>query len=362
MRTLFVLIFIVSIWNSFGQSTYNTYNNKQLYKKLPENCKRQLAVEDIAYCVYKEKKIKIYKTKFYNITKSLGVKVFPNSFNIQDDEILQFIEREILYYLLSNKIERKKREKEKQVYFSANNIISISYLYKLISNFQKYSINKEGKFYKVTLYNTFNNSLTISFPAIYTLIAGKDKVILQKLLYNEFNSINDDNKIVFHKLQDSTLLEVYDDVFVHKGNTFIIGNMSSNVYYDTLDLSGIVFDRLHIDESFSNLFLTNLANDKNIQVNLSMKNYDKIDFLQIELYKLLAFFNVNFIKYFGIEKVTKDKVRGSLLLYNKEMSYMHLLDVEIGIDQLFNEKLTMDIKMYTYMPSHNIKNMFGISK
>lgn len=360
MNLLSVIFYLFVFQKGICQDTYNKTQSELIYNRLSKKCQQDFAISDTISCNVKGYDFTIYKTHFVDGYVNYGLKLFPDRTIVKSDKILSFIERENLFYILSSTKEQYEREKTKHVYFSTDKGSSVSakLIYVITNPFQGYSINKEGTSYKIVLSGISNNKINIDFPANYTLITGRDKVGLQQLLYNELMCIEDNTISSYHK-HNTDLLEKSDDIFMYKGKTFLIGEMNTNVYYQQ-DKISIVFDKSHSKESFSNLFMTDISLNKNIQVNLIMKNYNTKDNLQITLSKLVSHFDKGFVKYFGIEDISDNTIRGSFLLYNKSYSYMHLLDTEVAVDELFNENTTIKIKMYSYIPTHNIKDLFGI--
>jgi hypothetical protein len=360
MRILvFSLLTFFSI-KTFCQDSYNKAITDKLFNKLPVKCQQQLVDKDTILCSIKNYNYTLYKTTKSNVLVRYGLSLFP--YYVEKNEILNFIEREVLFYILSSSNERKSRKdlKSIDVYKEDYSEFSSLYLNSIINHFKGYNIQKEGLNYNVSIFDNIDSKIIINFPANYNLITGLDKPTLQNLLLNSIKNYSIDANIRFTKEKTDNLI-TYDDIYIDRGETFLIGDMNTNIYYQQ-DKTGIVFDSLHIKESFSNLFLTNISLNKEMSVNLKMKNYDKIDFLNIKLNKLLSFFEKDYRKYFGVEKIENNKLKGSLLLYNESLSYMHLLDAEINIDDLFIDKSEINIKMYSFIPADNIKTLFGVSK
>jgi hypothetical protein len=107
------------------------------------------------------------------------------------------------------------------------------------------------------------------------------------------------------------------------------------------------------------LFLTDFSKDKEILIDLTLNNYNKVENLKLNLAQFLSHFDKNYYKFFGVEEITDKTIRGTLILYNRNLSYMHLLDI---VTEKNNLTHNIKIKMHTYIPTDNIKELFGLMK
>ena len=68
----------------------------------------------------------------------------------------------------------------------------------------------------------------------------------------------------------------------------------------------------------------------------------------------------NCLVYTGIQKYDKSMIGGSLMAVNMELGYQHLLMFSFSKDLIDRPKEhTIKIKMYSFIPIHNISSLFG---
>ena len=74
-----------------------------------------------------------------------------------------------------------------------------------------------------------------------------------------------------------------------------------------------------------------------------------------------GFFTQDYEKYFGIESLENDHLTGTLILYNRNAEFIHMAFVSTTLHDLMNSgKIYIDL--YSNIPQHNIKTLFGKDK
>ena len=362
MRKILVVFLFHTIF-SYGQKTsYDAYFNKLIKKCFNNKCHYIENNDSIFKCVINNQKFeyKVYKNTMGK--KEYRLNILPvDSIEGMQKILFDVVNRELGYYLLINNKDRKERTRIKQIKITKKNhkLVTVNDIYNLTQDFNNITITKKLLNYKIGLFsNKIKDTIIILFPVDYNIVFDKNKDELITDMYKNLLNQRDLNVNFSYSKQD---MQPYKNgLKIYNGEQFLIGEMNNNFYTD--NQGDFIFNKNFITESFSNLFITNLSNDKKITVNLKIKKYNG-DFYQVKLplKNILAYFD-NMKKFFGIETVTNKQIRGSLLLYNPELSYMHLLDIKSERDSLFDENIMMEIKMYPYLPAHNIKELFGIEK
>ena len=123
----------------------------------------------------------------------------------------------------------------------------------------------------------------------------------------------------------------------------------------------LVYNKSYPSESLSNLALTGSPTDHKITVDLKIKGYGNEDKpISMPLNKFLGHFDTHFKIYFGIEDAAADHLRGTLIIYNSVLNYLHLLDIRSDVISLFGDPGKLVGTFYPYIPTHNIKELFNI--
>jgi len=206
-----------------------------------------------------------------------------------------------------------------------------------------FSFNYDNHFYTATWNRGDTTLLSVSFPVEYELISGENK-------------IEADNNL----LQDirSTQVVIPTGQFVVKQDHYISERFTNRTY-----LSGgrLVSDPRHPLESCANMMLS-LQADGDYTINITQISYGfKKTVFDVPLKQWIAFCqNQDCELYFGIEELTgNNDVSGVLLAVNTAENYNHVLTVKIPSEALANRKGTIEARLYPYVPTHNVLNMFA---
>ena len=100
--------------------------------------------------------------------------------------------------------------------------------------------------------------------------------------------------------------------------------------------------------------------NKKIQLNIIHKIYgdEKYNY-KVNLNDFISFFSNEFELYFGIEEKTDENMSGTLIIFNRKLNFVNLLYVNTNKNSLFSENPSINAKLYTNIPSDNIKNLFA---
>jgi hypothetical protein len=343
-------------------------NVKKIYDQLPVTCKKQLIENKECECMLKGLRYHLKLETVGNVISNVGLKVFKdtvNSFNC--NSINSFVEREFLKFILDDNVARESRRKEDHVYiYYANSFQEFSLLKtpesisKVISDISGITIKQDSLKYNVVITNSRGEKIGMEFPAINSLISSMDKKELDEYISTDLLkdipiNPNPDQRQLNHTFNSE------GDLLVSEGEHFIIEDFTSYKYYkrekDTIKL---VFNKKYISESLSNLFLAGEPTNHRILIDLKIKGYgntDKNKLMGID--KLLTHFDSQFKFYFGIEDTCNDHLRGTLLIYNSSLNYLHLIDIKTDAESLFKDPGHLVGSFYPYIPTHNIKDLFG---
>jgi hypothetical protein len=205
-----------------------------------------------------------------------------------------------------------------------------------------------------------NGKITIIFPATNTVISGMDKKEYGEQVMASLKTIkNYANFIPKTPIKDQ--FKTYkDDIKVSVGNSYFKSITSTKYYKVTDDVVQPLFSREYPLESFCNIFLMPMEANKKIQLNITHKIYgdEKFDY-KVNLNDFVSFFSSEFEFYFGIEEKTDEHMSGTLIIFNRRLNFVNLLYVDTNKNTIFGENPSVNAKLYTNIPSDNIKNLFA---
>jgi hypothetical protein len=170
-----------------------------------------------------------------------------------------------------------------------------------------------------------------------------------------------DNKLTERNnlLSDSLLQK--GDLYVKEGGNYLIKGFSGNTYYrKNADSFLPVYQQQYVKESFANLFLTQLFDNHPVSMSIKIKSYgeDKAT-INTSVMQFLSHFDASYQLYVGIEEFENDHIRGSLILYNPVLNFIHLIDMKTTPANLFgNGQNQISAVMYPFIPCHNIRDLF----
>ncbi len=215
--------------------------------------------------------------------------------------------------------------------------------------------------YKVG-WNTRVGTLLMTFPKQYELIIGKDKIEVE----------DDFQKELFLFLPETSLSENISPAelelvpgggyYRRKGVQYMIPTLNTDRYYGVSADStvSLLFDENHPELSLANLFLEGDRMDREVMMSAEHRRYGKRrDQLEIPVRQFVAFCKKEKCDpYFGVEKADKEKVAGTVIMVNSDLGYNHVLYYECDRQKFAHGDLVLKAWLYTYVPTHNIQNLF----
>ena len=303
--------------------------------------------------------------------KHLGVSLFDKETkNYFGETICNFHERIFLELILLSDIEMNKICKEYGINIFAEDVTGNQILSKKdlnsILHFIKqdeiqYILVKDSLMWTST-WKDKTRKIEINFPATFSLLSGTDKKEADILFEQEITKYSAKKIPQALLLLNRKDLELADNgFFVKKGKSMFIKSMMSNLYfrYKQGDGYSLVFDSRYPLESLSNLFMHPDINAKKLTINVEHKTYgNESKTNNLNLYDFLLFLDKDFETYIGIEQYTSEQLKFTILFRNLYYNCHHLLYVETTPNTIFESKGTLKGTLYTYIPNHNIKDMF----
>lgn len=366
---IYIVSFVFCFVSGLQAQTFSSRKLTEIGELFPKTC---LPVTDSIFnCpqIANEKSFTVrYNTK--NEIEHLGISLFsPETKELINQPVCDFIER-LLLELALQKTQKDVVQKLKQYKIAIqingvayeNTNVSLLHIQDDLRNPVCFSLTQNTSEYIAYWELEKEKLFGISFPASRELIYGTDKkesddLIGKKILDGNCDTLFD---ISLDTVTVSELVKLENsDVYKHKGNILLIDQINSDTYYQLKDsVPFLVFNSDYIQESLANLFIT-----KNIDTELKLKITHRMyggvtpEFV-IPLSRFLCLFN-DFETYcLQYHHTTSDLISFSVILHNKDFSFVHLLRLKTTKDELVKENGVLEADFYTNMPLHNVKNLF----
>jgi hypothetical protein len=368
---IYSLIFLFIIQSNIvkGQEVFISNNLSEMYGLLPLECKNQLNINpSTVICNITGSKIPL-KIKYdrEGQVSHLGMSIFDFEDNlVYPSIILGLIERLSLeFYLLQDPQQLTKRNEERKIKtrlngtlltkFDKHHLQAIKNIFEE-NNFETEIVNFENHFLVKITNNTQN--LEFFLPANYQLISGLDKEEFAKQIHYQLTHLN---KIDYkwELITPSELARLSNGLFVNSRGEYF-KNISANVYYSCGNLCEPVLDSSYPLESIQNSFLMPITSDR-VKLTIEQRMYGnkKVNY-STTLKEFVSFFQKDHTLYFGFENNDKDNIEATLIISNDHLNYINLLQIKLTTKEFFsNELIFIESKLYTTIPSDNIKNLFA---
>ncbi|MGB0869855.1 MAG: hypothetical protein ACPGSD_09675 [Flavobacteriales bacterium] len=353
-----IIIFFLAVSISFvlsGQTSYHHVVNRIIEDELSEknildlnqNSSTSIKIENLEFKIGKENCLDSLNQYYF--------KLFPSTPSLNIADIERFVERKLLFWIIANKEEKEENQgiDKTYLYMKSGSFVSNAFIHSLQNGHFDYNVESRDSSYFVTLSNVKKQTLHISFPKNYYIISGKEK---QLLTLDFLNKISNNNSSHFYIDSLEGSLEFNNIISQTKEKFFLIKDIKNTLYKYT-DSNTILYDVGYPDLSFSNLLLSDISKDKNIEIRIKFTDYKSTDSVQVPLRNLLSHFDCTFDKYVGFEVMEGEQYRTTLVIFNKEYSYAHLFDIGVIKKNIFNEPLLLSANMYAFIPYHNIKEL-----
>lgn len=201
--------------------------------------------------------------------------------------------------------------------------------------------------------------LSVSFPAEHELISGENKLEAEA---NIEADILDAQIRRNTPVNDSTLSPtIQQDYFIKKGGTYLNKLLTSDLYFHRKDSSyTLISDISHPLESAANMMLsTESLSPCNMKIKQIMYGYKKKNY-EVPLNKWIAYCQNNGCElFYGVESFNQKGIKALVIAVNMAENYNHVLFVDIPLSVIGTEGGTIDAQLETFIPMHNVKNLFA---
>lgn len=316
------------------------------------------ALTDITFS-YKEKRLNIKVNEYGEITH-IGYKLFNDSLVILQKEnvpIFDFVER----YLLELDLMLDGRKPQERLKWDKITLVkgNVDMLRRINTNTPVSIEEIPRRMFRLT-WLIGKDELSITFPADCQLNRGADIIELENLAEKDIQRImpftKDELIQDWASLQPKQLQGIYvieDGYFISemvRGDILLI---KKNGVFELL------CDKGNPVNTVSNIMVTGMF-ERIIPTTMQFKKYGHVtDTLEVSLQQFISFCKEEGCKmYYGVEKINKDEIIGSIFAFNEKLGYNHILYVKFPLGILTGEEKTCRSTAHMYIPLHNMKEEF----
>lgn len=270
----------------------------------------------------------------------IGLQLFSDEMrSVANSPILDFLERYFLQLRFPSAVKSASNMiRDDEFRFLSGTMASISNL-RPTDNF---SYSYDNHRYVATWSRADKTLLSVSFPVEYELISGENKIEA------EDNLMADIQKTAVGQRKDNTTQE----------DSYINESFSSRLYYSK---GGLIADSRHPAETVANMMLsTNALGSYDISMTQISYGFKKKTF-RVPLRQWIAFCQDSGCQlYFGIENYgSNGEVNAVVMAVNHAENYNHVLTFSVPTDIIDSRQGTIEARLYPYVPTHNVENMFA---
>lgn len=308
-----------------------------------------------------------YTQSEYGVTVQLGARLFSESVRkAYDPVIISFVERLWVELLLRkttpSQVSLLKEYGVRMVLggypLGSGSFSRLSQALDVINSLSSLSITTGGNEIDMFMRSSTGSTLHIYIPASRDLLFPYDK----KEHEERFIKGITDNRTGFRQVipEQTDYTKTANGLLSIGGENYMIDSLSNDIFF-TPDRK-IVFSSEHPEESMRNL-LMGAVNPKavNIYMDLTPHTYNR----DIKRFKTSMSGFIGYIQEQGFRFYTGDMGRNAnrcqclLVMFHPVYNYLHMLSVSFTPNQIGADgEVTVKADLSTFIPQHNIKNLF----
>lgn len=275
-----------------------------------------------------------------NTVMHIGLRLFAEETRKLDDTpVFDFLERYFLQLKYPpTSITAQKMISDDQFQFMKGSLKTVDD----IQPSDGFGFNYDKRQYIATWNRDGQPLLSVSFPVEYELISGENKIEAENNLLVDIKRT---------EIKDVASKTAHDAHYINK-------NFSNRLYYQKGEL---VSSERHPAETAANMLLSLKAKGQyNLKVTQVSYGFKKTVF-DVPLRQWIAFCQNNGCHlYVGIEKIgDKGEINAVVLAVNEAENYNHVLTVTIPQEAIHTMMGNLEARLYPYVPTHNVKQLFG---
>lgn len=335
-RLLYIILSLILTLTASAQKNYRTAELRRLATLLAVD--ESSLKEGYNYLDIKNQHIVV--TVKGNTVMHIGLRLFAeDTRKLDNTPVFDFLER----YFLQLKypptlITAQKMISDDQFQFMKGSLKTVDD----IQPTDGFGFNYDKRQYIATWNRDGQPLLSVSFPVEYELISGENKIEAENNLLADIKRT---------EIKNTNSKTAHDPHYINK-------NFSNRLYYQKGEL---VSSERHPAETTANMLLSMKAKGQ-YELKVTQVSYGfKKTVFDVPLRQWIAFCqNSGCHLYVGIEKIgDKGEVNAVVLAVNEAENYNHVLTVTIPQEAIHNQKGSLEARLYPYVPTHNVKELFG---
>ena len=290
----------------------------------------------------------------------IGLKLFaPEIKTLYPSAVYDFLERYFLELsMISNVNDFEQKLKEDKVHLLTGSLQTV----KSITPETPFNIDRvDDKGYSVRWSVDDKEILNVMFPIEFELLLGMPKVEIEKQMQGMLKAAGNLAQVPPFVMPD--MEDMGDGMRRSIPSSFYeLESLNTTSYY-TLNAGAPVpyFASEHKDYAAANLFLTDVARNKNYRLYVEQSLYGgekstyTIPFLDWLNYCASQKLDV----YFGVEEEREDGLKVLVIARNHDLGYNHMLSVVIPDNFVDKADATLKAKFNAFIPTQNVKTLYG---
>lgn len=351
---------------AYGQATGNSPERiKRMVESMPY---KEIPLSGQFSCSELSNTAMFYTESRNGAIIQLGVRLFSEPIRkAYDPVIISFVERLWAELLLRKTIQgQSSLLKEYGVRIvlggyplGSGNFKKLSQAVDLINSMNSLTITTGGNEIDMFMRNTNGETLHIYIPASRDLLFQYDKKEHEELMITELAATKE--KYTCTAPSATNLSATGNGLLATGGECYMIDSLKNDIFF-TKNRS-VLFDENYPEESMRNL-LMGAVNENKLEgrvLDIRLHTYNKdLKGIKIPMTNFLGYMQKQGFKlYTGSLGRNGEKCQCLLAMYHPVYNYLHILSVSFLPQDLVSQKpVTLKADLSTFIPQHNIKNLF----
>ena len=334
---IYIIMCLVSILQMSAKSTFRTAEIERLAKEFALDIESM--PDGFSHPVANGVRLTVHQTE--QTIDHIGLYLFSEEIRqMGKSPVFDFLERYFLQLKYPSRIKSvQNMMRDDQFRFLIGSLETVDQL--LLTD--GFSFNYDNHHYQATWNRKDSTLLSVSFPVEYELISGENKIEAEENLFSDIKG---------------TKVVIPTEKPIIKKDHYLSNDITNRLY---LSKGKLVASPNHPAESAANMMLS-LQTEGDYLINITQLSYGfKKTVFQVPLKQWMAFCQFHGCKlYFGVEKIAEDgSVDYVVMAVNTAENYNHVLTVHIPSEIIEAKSGKIDARLYPYVPTHNVLNLFA---
>lgn len=277
-----------------------------------------------------------------NVLDHIGLSLFSEEMRqMSQTSVFDFLER----YFLQLKYPPSKKTaaemvRDDEVRFERGSVQTISQLLPT-DNFEYHC---DGHRYVASWSRNDSPLLVVSFPVEYQLMSGEDKIDAENHILND--------------IMQTTIVHTPDNMETLQNDHYIVESCTNRIYFVGKRL--VASDRYPAETVANMMLSTEMKGSVKMRLTQLEYGFSKST-VEVDLKQWITFCrNTHCQLFFGVDNIADDgTIDAVVIAVNREENYNHVLTVSVPASVIATQQGTVEARLYSYVPTQNIRNLFG---